>query len=447
MRVIRNGLFLLLAAFGALCAQAAPISGTVTDDQGRGRLARVLIRCLTTRESALGHTDHQGRFMLEAPAGALVVSATCGPEWSVAQQPAQAGQKVTLQVRRLLDTRARGYYAADLHMHSTFSDGKQSPAEIALACQAAGLHLAALTDHETIQQNEPWLLTATPDFLPLRGQEITTTQGHFLGINLTKLVSKDVSRGVDDITRIFRELKEQQALGLVAHPNAPGMTYHYPELRLYDGLEILNGSIPPYGPLFDFVQGRKAWHQLLSQGLKVAAVGNSDNHDNLSSMPRRLLQNPDKVAQVDPRIAMLARLVDFETVIAPWAWKGLHVGTYRTYLHLPAPPTPESVAVAVRAGRGFVTNGPLLLATLDGQLPGSEIALGERPGLRLEGEFVANRPLERLEVLVNGTVVMSLAPVTPRAEITVPVKVGDWVVAELYGPWPEYATTNAWYVR
>jgi hypothetical protein len=447
MRLIRNGLPLLLAAIWALCAQAAPISGTVTDDQGRGRLARVLVRCLETRESALGHTDYHGRFTLEAPAGELLVSATCGPEWSLAQQPARAGQTVTLQVQRLLDARARGYYAADLHMHSTFSDGKQSPAEVALACQAAGLHIAALTDHETIMQNEPWLLTATPEFLPLRGQEITTTLGHFLGINLTKLVSKDVSRGVDDLTRIFRELKEQQALSLVAHPNAPGMTYRHPELHLYDGLEILNGSIPPYGPLFDFVQGRKAWHQLLSQGLKVAAVGNSDNHDNLSSMARRLLHKPDELAQMDRRIATLARMVDFETVIAPWGWKGMHVGNYCTYLHLPAPPTPESVAAAVKAGRGFVTNGPLLLANLDGQLPGSEIALGERPSLRLEGEFIANRPLERLEVLVNGEVAVSLAPVTPRAEITVPVKVGDWVVAELYGPWPEYATTNAWYIR
>ena len=32
-------------------------------------------------------------------------------------------------------------------------------------------------------------------------------------------------------------------------------------------------------------------------------------------------------------------------------------------------------------------------------------------------------------------------------EMTVPVKAGDWVTAELYGVWPEFATTNAWYVR
>jgi hypothetical protein len=32
-------------------------------------------------------------------------------------------------------------------------------------------------------------------------------------------------------------------------------------------------------------------------------------------------------------------------------------------------------------------------------------------------------------------------------KLAVPVKQGDWVTVELYGPWPEFATTNAWYIR
>jgi hypothetical protein len=444
---VRLALLTALASGWPWAVSGAPLTGRVVDEQGQGRLARVLIRGPENRESVEGHTDYQGNFSFEAPAGELLVTATSGPEWSIARVTAQAGQTVTLSLRRLIDLRARGYYAADLHMHSTHSDGKQSPAEIALACQAAGLQVAALTDHDTITHHEPWLQTATPDFLPLRGQEITTKAGHILGINLTRLVSKDVSRGVDDITRIFRELHEQQALAVVAHPNAPTMSYQYPEVRLYDGLEILNGSIPPYGPIFDFAQGRKAWHHLLNEGLKVAAVGNSDNHDTLSGMPRRLLHDPDAAAKSDWRLGAVARMVDFETVLAPWGWKGIHVGTYRTCLQLNGPPTPESVAEAVRAGRGFVTNGPLALLTLDGAVPGNEVTPGQREAVQLAGDLVANLPLERLEIIVNGEVAHTVQPVSVSLDMAVPVKPGDWVAVEVYGPWPEFATTNAWYIR
>ncbi|MDD6484674.1 MAG: PHP domain-containing protein [Clostridiales bacterium] len=40
--------------------------------------------------------------------------------------------------------------AADLHMHSTASDGTLSPAELAEAVKKAGLRAAALTDHDTL---------------------------------------------------------------------------------------------------------------------------------------------------------------------------------------------------------------------------------------------------------------------------------------------------------
>lgn len=38
----------------------------------------------------------------------------------------------------------------DLHMHSTASDGTQTPAQMAQECKKAGLSHAALTDHDCI---------------------------------------------------------------------------------------------------------------------------------------------------------------------------------------------------------------------------------------------------------------------------------------------------------
>lgn len=437
--------FLGLALLLSLTASAATLSGRVTDESGQGLPARVLAYQPQTRESALVYTKPDGQFALEVPAGKLRVVATHGPEWSIVETEADGGQTLALVLKRLVDMPARGYYGADLHLHSTFSDGAQTPAEVAYDCQAEGLQIAALTDHENVAQHEPWLAQATADFLPLRGMEITTKLGHILGLNIRTKVSNDTSNGPADLSRIFTEVHGQGGFAIVAHPNAPGMTYQAPDLHDYDALEILNGSIPPYGPLFDFVQGRKAWHALLSQGLKIAAVGDSDNHDNLSRKGRELLHDPSKATQLDKRIGTLARMVSFEQVLEPWGWKGLHPGFYRTYLQL-AERTPEAVQATVKQGRGFVTNGPLLLATLDDQPPGSELKIAGREALSLKVEAFANRPLDKLVVLVSGRPALTVAP-NAVMQMTVPVQAGDWVTVELYGQWPEFATTNAWYVR
>ena len=76
---------------------------------------------------------------------------------------------------------------ADLHIHSTASDGRYSPAEIVNMAAAAGLTIMALTDHDTIDGLAP-ALEAAKAFPALRlipGVELSTdTTGgevHVLG--------------------------------------------------------------------------------------------------------------------------------------------------------------------------------------------------------------------------------------------------------------------------
>ena len=45
----------------------------------------------------------------------------------------------------------------DLHSHSLFSDGSDTPAELALAADAAGLSALALTDHDSVEGLGPFL--------------------------------------------------------------------------------------------------------------------------------------------------------------------------------------------------------------------------------------------------------------------------------------------------
>ena len=61
------------------------------------------------------------------------------------------------------------FYKANLHAHSTISDGAATPEEIRDAYRAAGYSVVAFTDHEVMVDHSE---LSGPDFLALRGYEI-----------------------------------------------------------------------------------------------------------------------------------------------------------------------------------------------------------------------------------------------------------------------------------
>src|SRR5262249_11554722 len=81
------------------------------------------------------------------------------------------------------------------------------------------------------------------------------------------------------------------------------------------------------------------------------------------------------------------------------------LGVMRTYAHLleGADFSYASWIEAVRAGRTFVTNGPLLECTAEDHEPGATIRLDGDGVLRIRATAQSETPFERLELLVNGT--------------------------------------------
>lgn len=66
----------------------------------------------------------------------------------------------------------------DLHLHSTASDGHFAPAALASALQAAGVGVAALTDHDTCQGFPAFAATAAKaGIVPICGAEIAAEEG------------------------------------------------------------------------------------------------------------------------------------------------------------------------------------------------------------------------------------------------------------------------------
>lgn len=87
-------------------------------------------------------------------------------------------------------------------------------------------------------------------------------------------------------------------------------------------------------------------------------------------------------------------------------------GRVRTYTHVDGKPSLASIAASMRAGRNFVTSGPLMLFTVDGQAPGS-ILQSDTPVHRTAKvrAWASGKPgeyLTRIEFVVNGGVVRSV---------------------------------------
>ena len=449
------GLALVATVPGMLVKAVAqePVSRVeVTAETGEPLPARVVVtrQGTPTPDLYVFFTDREGRCRLEGvPDGPATLEVNHGPEWAIqtltVTLDGQSERALPVRLKRLYDLPAHGYYQGDSHMHSTFSDGKQTPEEVAYHCRCEGLQWAFLTDHNGVQGHAAFQSQAAPGFLPLGGDEVTTAKGHILALGVTTRISPDVSHGADDCRRIFREIHDQGGVAILAHPTAPFMGYRSWEVEGYDGLEILNGSLPPYGGMFDALQARTRWHRLLSEGKRLPALGDSDNHDNTMGLVRDVLRDPQGAVKREPLLQVVWNMPDRDRLLIPWALKGVYPGIYRTCLKLPEL-TQAAVLAAIKQGRGVVTNGPLLVATVNGTDPGSEI---KGPSAQIRYEAVGNRGLDRLVVLADGKQVQSVdlsGQETKSGELSVDLGTAKWLALELYGKWPDFATTNAWYV-
>ena len=142
---------------------------------------------------------------------------------------------------------------------------------------------------------------------------------------------------------------------------------------------------------------------------------------------------------------------------------GVHpvpLGFGRVYVHQPKAFDFEGWFQGLNAGRSFVTTGPMLLAEIDGQTPGHTFRqTEEQHTYRVTGSVQCARPLEKIEVIVNGEVRQTLrllSAQTPRGgwetQIHADVKIdgSSWLAVRCYESRPEgrirYAHTAPWHI-
>ena len=109
---------------------------------------------------------------------------------------------------------------ADLHMHSTYSDGLATIEQILHRVQHhTNLDVIALTDHDVIEgalrARDLWA-KGNYRFDFIVGEEVSTKEGHMLALFIQKRIQPDLS-----IEKSIELVHEQGGLAIVAHPLNP----------------------------------------------------------------------------------------------------------------------------------------------------------------------------------------------------------------------------------
>lgn len=119
----------------------------------------------------------------------------------------------------------------DLHTHSVFSDGTDTPEEIIEKALALGLGAVALTDHNTVAGLPRFLAAARgKPIAPVPGTELSTdyrgTELHILALFL----NEDQAAAVADLTDLPRKRKVQSNLALAQALNDAGYPIDYAKI-------------------------------------------------------------------------------------------------------------------------------------------------------------------------------------------------------------------------
>jgi predicted metal-dependent phosphoesterase TrpH len=169
---------------------------------------------------------------------------------------------------------------ADIHMHTTASDGVPTPQQLLDHVQRhTNLDVIAITDHDTLDgalRARDLMEQASYRFQLIVGEEVSTREGHLLGLFLHRRIAPGLS-----IERSIDLIHEQGGLAVVAHPfhrmfrfsvqrSVMDRLLRQPHVHP-DGIETLNGSFAGIG-------ANRVAMTLSRRVYRWAETGGSDAH-------------------------------------------------------------------------------------------------------------------------------------------------------------------------
>ena len=322
-----------------------------------------------------------------------------------------------------IDCGSRGWYSGDIHIHLNLvhktldqlvltqdallqAEAEDLDVSNLLVCNSLG----SITFDRSRFTGSPHPLSTADRILYWNEEVRASLYGHFAALNLKEFLEPNFT-GFRNTDYAFdypsnaiqaRKGREQGAAIFYVHP------VHNPDandlagssakavpvdaaLGLVDGLEILGYGHP--------AASLRLYYRLLNCGFRLAAAAGTDAFNNI----RR-----HKV-----------------------------IGADRVYVQTGEVFSYDSWVEGLKAGRSFVTNGPLLFFEVDGQLPGSELELDEPGQVRVQVEAHSHAPMQRLDLVFNGKPVHTVKASGNGTHLlfrgSLPIKESGWLAARIQG--------------
>ena len=401
------------------------------------------------RHFEYGYFHTAGSSLVTVPSGSFTVEVSRGPEYRVARSVMTVASNSTKRIRvvleRLVDMPAAGWYSGDLHVHMNYGGTyRNTPTRLAAQARAEDVHVVEnLVVNKEGRIPDIDYFTGRPDpvssatTLIVHDQEYHTSYwGHvgLLGLQRNIILPayagyvNTAAASLYPTNAVISDLARQQgAITGYVHPfdgypdprdSTRPLTHELP-------VDVALGKVDYYealGFVDDYVATAKVWYQLLNCGFRLPAGAGTDAMANYAS-----LRGP--------------------------------VGMNRVFVRSGGPLEHRRWLAALKAGRSFATNGPLLGFRLGGKGLGEEVSLPSG-GRDLTARVTLHSivPIDRLEIVRNGEVVAEI-PLTGKrttvaTSLTIPVRESGWYLLRARGEKPvypvldvyPYATTSPIYV-
>ncbi|MGA3087472.1 MAG: CehA/McbA family metallohydrolase [Terriglobales bacterium] len=395
--------------------------------------------------------DTPGESELAVPVGMVQVDVMHGFEFAFEQQrvkiSAGAPTRLTVRLRPRTPYEPAEWVSGDVHVHMNYGGTYRNTPQH-LVEQAAAENLSIVEDLVVNkEQRIPDIAyfspqtdkSSTRDHLLLHGQEFHTSYwGHLGLLNLTRNFILPGYAAYPN-TAAASLYPANGNVADMAHEQGALVGYVHPFDSFPDPLQDdpLSSELPvdvalgkvDYIEVLGFSEHKstaEVWYKLLNCGFHLPTAAGTDFMANYAS-----LRGPVGLNRV------YAEVKPGALKIAPWL-------------------------AAIRQGRTFATNGPLLRFSLGGQGIGGEVRLPGQDARTQELPFSAEMssivPLDHLQIVCNGRLVRELAldrdRRSARAAGSIRLDAGGWCVLRAFSDQAEYpildlypyATTSPVYV-
>lgn len=252
---------------------------------------------------------------------------------------------------------------AIIHIHSTYSDGSETPTEIVKIAAKSGVDIIMLTEHNIYPGGfDGYYTHDNSKVLLLTGEEIhdqnrQPQKNHMLALG----IDRDFSRFAEKPQDLINQLDKANALSFIAHAYDPGLPmigegdYSWVDWDIegFTGFEIWNNLsefkvrakniwqiglfalFPEFMAYEPPIQIREKWDAYLKKGEKMAALGGADAHQ------------------------IIKHIGPFTKIVFPYSY---HFKTIRNYLLVPSALTGnvendrKMIINTLREGHLFIAN-------------------------------------------------------------------------------------------